>query len=121
MLSGGKETLPPAKYDPTPGRTSKKIAKVAITVGAQLAVTGLVVATGPDCTVGGTAHYNVPIVNPYGAVYQKTFGASSEDARFLYVFNASTNDVTVIDFDKLGELVVIPGTSGRVTELMTYE
>jgi YVTN family beta-propeller protein len=79
------------------GRTSKRIGKFATAVGAQLAVAGLVVASGPSFTVGGTAYYNVPIVNIYDAEYQRTFAAFSEDATLLYVYNLSTDDVTVID------------------------
>jgi hypothetical protein len=45
------------------------------------------------------AYYNVPIVNPlgYGADYQRTFATFSETAQFLFVYNAATDDVTVID------------------------
>jgi len=81
------------------GRSSKRLTKLAAAAGAQLLVTGLVVASGPSFTVDGTAHYNVPIVNPlgYGDDYQRTFATFSETARFLFVYNAATDDVTVID------------------------
>jgi DNA-binding beta-propeller fold protein YncE len=81
------------------GRTSKRISKLAAAAGAQLLVTGLVVASGPSFTVNGTAHYNVPIVNPlgYGEDYQRTFATFSETARFLFVYNSATDDVNVID------------------------
>ena len=81
------------------GRDSKRIAKLASAAGAQLAMTGLVVATGPSYTVNGTSYYNVPIVNPvgFGAEKQWTFGNFSETADYLYVYNSWTDDVTVID------------------------
>lgn len=81
------------------GRSSKRITKLAAAASAQLLVTGLVVASGPSFTVDGTAYYSVPIVNPlgYGADYQRTFATFSETARFLFVYNAATDDVTVID------------------------
>lgn len=61
--------------------------------------TGLVIASGPSYTINGTSYYTVPIVNPfgYGSEYQRTFGTFSDDAKFLYVYNAATLDVTVID------------------------
>ena len=66
---------------------------------AEVVEPGLVVAAGPRFTVDGTSYYYVPIVNPYGygSEYQTTFGAFSETADFLYVYNAWTDDVTVID------------------------
>jgi DNA-binding beta-propeller fold protein YncE len=81
------------------GRDTKRVAKLATAAGAQVAMTGLVVATGPSYTVNGTSYYNVPIVNPvgYGSENQTTFGNFSETADFLYVYNAWTDDVTVID------------------------
>jgi DNA-binding beta-propeller fold protein YncE len=81
------------------GRNTKRATKLAAAAGAQVAMTGLVVATGPSYTVNGTSYYNVPIVNPvgYGSENQWTFGNFSETADFLYVYNAWTDDVTVID------------------------
>jgi len=81
------------------GRNSSRIAKAAAAAGAQMVVTGLVVASGPSYTVNGTSYYEVPIVNPLGlgAERQKTSGTFSETARYLFIYNVSTNDVTVID------------------------
>lgn len=81
------------------GRDKKRIAKLATAAGAQVAMAGLVVATGPSYTVNDTAYYRVPIVNPVGLGSEKqwTFGNFSETADYLYVFNSWTNDVTVID------------------------
>jgi DNA-binding beta-propeller fold protein YncE len=81
------------------GRDSKRLTNAAAAVGAQLAVTGLVVASGPSYTVDGTSYYEVPVVNPvgYGEAKQWTFATFSEGARFLFVYNSWTNDVSVID------------------------
>ena len=60
-------------------------------------------------TVDGKAYYYVPIVIPDGAEYQKTFATFSEGARFLYVYNASTDDVTVIDTGSHKVVEKLPG------------
>jgi hypothetical protein len=81
------------------GRTGARIGNVALAAGAQALAVGLVVASGPSHTVNGTSYYNVPIVNPFGlgAEFQKTFASFSEDATVLYVYNANTLDLTMID------------------------
>ena len=81
------------------GRNSKRLSNLAAAAGAQVAMTGLVVATGPSYSVNGTNYYNVPIVNPvgFGTEKQWTFGSFSETAEHLFVYNSWTDDVTVID------------------------
>jgi len=93
------------------GRNTKRVANLALAAGAQLVVAGLVVASGPSFTVDETAYYYVPIVNPmgYGSEYQRTFGTFSETADSLYVYNASTDDVNVIDTRSNKIVAMLPG------------
>ena len=100
------------------GRNKKRATKLAAAAGAQLAMTGLVVATVPSYTVNDTSYYNVPIVNPvgYGSENQTTFGNFSETAASLYVYNAWTDDVTVID---TGSHKIVGKLPGGEDSLMT--
>jgi YVTN family beta-propeller protein len=91
------------------GSAGKKFGKFMAAFGAQLAMTTLVFAAGPSFTVGGTAYYHVPNVVPQGYFLQETFAAFSEDARFLYVYNTGTNDVTVLDTSSHEVLRKVPG------------
>ena len=101
----------------TTGRASAKVGNFALAAAAQAVATGLVIASGPSYTINGTAYYNVPIVNPfgYGSDSQRTFGTFSDDARFLYVYNAATLDVTVIDTASKEVVDKIPGAEDLKT------
>jgi DNA-binding beta-propeller fold protein YncE len=102
------------------GRDKKRVAKLATAAGAQVAMAGLVVATGPSYTMNGTSYYNVPVVNPvgFGAENQTTFGNFSETADFLYVYNSWTDDVTVID---TGSHKIVRKVPGGEDGLMTVD